>query len=220
MTNPSKPRYRKTPTSAQRYKWEHDKCPSCGGMKGLRSKTCAQCKAGFRLSIEQPEDLTIRYIPLNHGKFTIVDASDYDFLNQWRWRAWQSPDSKLWYAVRTEKYPGGGYGMVYMHRRIMGLERGDQPTVDHRKTAETLNNRRSNLRFAGMDGQGRNQRTPKDNTSGVKGVGWEEDRKLFRAVITVNYKQIFLGRRKTIEEAAALYRAGQIKYHGEFANFD
>ena len=35
-----------------------------------------------------------------------------------------------------------------------------------------------------------------------------------------NYKQIYLGRRKTIEEAAALYRAAQIKYHGEFANFD
>jgi hypothetical protein len=102
----------------------------------------------------------------------------------------------------------------------MSCEHGYARTVDHRKTCETLNNQKCNLRFATLNEQMRNQRIPCDNTSGVKGVGWEEDRKRFRAVITVNYKQIFLGRRKTIEEAAALYRAAQIKYHGEFANFD
>jgi len=71
-----------------------------------------------------------------------------------------------------------------------------------------------------MSEQMRNQRTPMDNTSGVKGVFWDKDRKLWRALITVNYKVIFLGRRKSKEAAAALYRAAQIKYHGEFANFD
>lgn len=168
-----------------------------------------------------PSKPLYREIPLsNKGMVALVDSEDYERLAIQKWRAWQSPVSKLWYAVRTEIRPDGSRGTVYMHRRIMRVEHGDPRTVDHRKTCETLNNQKCNLRFATLNEQMRNQRIPCDNTSGVKGVGWEEDRKRFRAVITVNYKQIFLGRRKTIEEAAALYRAAQIKYHGEFANFD
>ena len=156
----------------------------------------------------------------NKGMVAVVDAEDYERVACKRWRAWQSPDSKLWYAVRTEVYEDGSRGTVYLHRRIMGVEHGDPRTVDHRKTCDTLNNCKSNLRFATYSEQMRNQRTPADNTSGAKGVGWEESRQRYRATITVNYRQIFLGRRKTIEEAQALYQAAQVKYHGQFANFD
>ena len=161
-----------------------------------------------------------RLIYLSQGQYTIVWESDYEWIAQWKWNAYWNKGTKSWYAARTENLPDGRRTTVWMHRAIMGLELGDERTVDHRRTADTLDNRRSNLRFATMNEQMRNQRTPIDNTSGVKGVFWDKSRLCWKAQITVNYKAIYLGRRKTIEEAAVLYRAAQIRYHGEFANFD
>lgn len=161
-----------------------------------------------------------RLIYLSKGQYTIIWESDYDWLSRWKWNAYWNKATRSYYAVRTEVLPDGRRTSVWMHRALMGIGDGDERTVDHRRTADTLDNRRPNLRFATMSEQMRNQRTPMDNTSGVKGVFWDKDRKLWRALITVNYKVIFLGRRKSKEAAAALYRAAQIKYHGEFANFD
>lgn len=161
-----------------------------------------------------------RLIYLSSGQYTIVWESDYDWLMQWKWNAYWNRHTKGYYAARTKQFPDGRRTTVWMHRAIMGFELGDKPTIDHKRAGDTLDNRRSNLRIATSAEQTRNQRTPSDNTSGVKGVCWDGRTKRWRATITVNYKTISLGNRKNIEDAAALYRAAQIKYHGEFANFD
>ena len=41
----------------------------------------------IRPLIEQPDDPTIRYIPLTRSKYAIVNASDYEWLMQWNWFA-------------------------------------------------------------------------------------------------------------------------------------
>jgi hypothetical protein len=42
----------------------------------------------------------------------------------------------------------------------------------------------------------------------------------YQVSIAINRKTIFLGRCKTLEEGASIYREGAIKYHGEFGCFE
>ena len=63
----------------------------------------------------------------------------------------------------------------------------------------------SNCRWTTRTIQSRNQRIPKNNTSGYKGVGYRKDSKLFEARIRVNKKKIHLGYYKTAVEGARAY---------------
>ena len=46
-----------------------------------------------------------KLIPLTQGKFAIVDAENYEWLNQWKWHI--KKGSKTFYAVRMNKRDGG-----------------------------------------------------------------------------------------------------------------
>ena len=63
----------------------------------------------------------------------------------------------------------------------------------------------------------RDTRVHKDSSSGYKGVSWINKDKKWRAQITVNYKNINLGRFGDEREAALAYNAAALKYHGKFA---
>ena len=65
------------------------------------------------------------------------------------------------------------------------------------------NYKKSNCRWATPTEQRRNQRTQKTKT-GVTGVWWDKKAQKYQAKITVNYKQIFLGMYKNLEEAAGM----------------
>lgn len=81
----------------------------------------------------------MKQIPLGRGLFALVDAEDFDYLNQFSWYAsWHDPN---FYAVRVR--PGKG-PHIRMHRELLGLEIGDR-RVGHHKNNFTLDNRRSNL---------------------------------------------------------------------------
>ena len=69
-----------------------------------------------------------------------------------------------------------------------------------------------NCRWATMTQQQRNKRVEKCNALGVKGV--HMDRGQYRAIIYVNNKKIDLGRHKTLGDAIAARKCGEIKYWG------
>src|SRR5438477_9252593 len=71
----------------------------------------------------QPLDQSTKLIPLTRGLNAIVDAADYDWLNQWNWFALQSQHNS--YAARLEKRKGR---LLLMHRVIVG---GDSHDIDH-----------------------------------------------------------------------------------------
>src|SRR4029077_18371669 len=112
-----------------------------------------------------------RLIPLTQGQFAIVDAADFEWLNQWKWYALWNCKTRSFYAARTPPQANGQkpYG-ISMHRQILGLEHYDPRLGDHIKSGETLNNRRSNLRIADKFQNQHNRRRRLDNTSGFKGV--------------------------------------------------
>ena len=97
---------------------------------------------------------------------------------------------------------------------------GEDPSeiIDH-KDGDTLNLKWPNLRPATNGTNIQNSKLRSDNKSGVKGVCWDTYHKKWVAHVTVDGKQVKIGRFKTIEEATVAVEAARERMHGEFARF-
>jgi hypothetical protein len=110
-------------------------------------------------------------------------------------------------------------GKRYMLHRlayyyITGIDPAENE-VDH-INGNSLDNRFENLRIATHADNGKNQKKPKDNTSGFKGVVWNKQKKKWQASIKVNNKRIYLGCYNTSEEASAAYQSAAENYFKDF----
>lgn len=161
-----------------------------------------------------PSESSYRTIPLSQGQFAIVDAADYEWLNQWKWYAAWRKSIKSFYAARMEKKTR----LVLMHREILGLSKGDKREGDHVESALTLDNRRSNLRVASHAQNSQNKGLQANNKSGFKGVSWAKRQKKWTAHIGANGKHKNLGYFADPEEAHDAYCAAAKALHGEFTN--
>lgn len=114
-----------------------------------------------------------------------------------------------------------GYkGTIYLGHRVMWLfHTGSWPDkfLDH-IDGNRANNRIENLRPANHTGNNRNVARQRNNTSGFKGVSFMRRDGVWVAQITVDYKNYFLGRFPTPEEAYSAYCKAAKQLHGEFAN--
>jgi hypothetical protein len=88
--------------------------------------------------------------------------------------------------------------------------------IDH-VNGDFHDNRVDNLRLATSRQNQCNQKVRIDNTSGLKGVAWDKNRRKWTAAIHVNKKRIALGRYDSKEKAYAAYCEAARKLHGEFA---
>lgn len=157
----------------------------------------------------------MKTIPLTQGKVTLVDDEDYEELNRYKWHA--HSNSYTFYARRNVPIGNGKRTTILMHRVILGIPPGI--LVDH-WDHNGLNNQRINLRTANRPGNSQNRLNQKDTTTGYKGVTIDEhrrQRKIYRARITAEGRQIFLGGHATPEEAARVYDEAARRFHGEFA---
>lgn len=104
------------------------------------------------------------------------------------------------------------------HRIIWLMQTGKWPEkyVDH-IDGDGLNNAWSNLREATPSQNSMNQRVRSDSASGVKGVSYDKSRDVWYVYIDVDGHRKHLGRHETLEEAAAVRKMAEIKYHGEYA---
>lgn len=148
-----------------------------------------------------------RNIYLTHGKIALVDASDYEWLNQWTWTAMLAKSG--WYAVR-----GGQSKHIRMHRLITAAP--DGTVVDH-EDGDGLNNTRANLRVCSNAENMRNSGLRSSNKSGFKGVFWNRRSGRWMARITVDYKTVHIGCFATGEAAARAYDIAALELHGPFA---
>jgi len=152
----------------------------------------------------------MKKIQLTQGKYALVDNSDFEWLNQWKWHY-----LNIGYAARRDYSNGGKY--VYMHRLITGVPGTQQSDhINHNK----LDNRRENLRLATKSQNMANTLPRKTNTSGFKGVSWDKSRNKWAVEITVNYKNIHLGRYTDIKQAAQAYNEAAQKHFGSFARLN
>jgi len=165
-----------------------------------------------RHAVTQPLSESYRLIPLTQNQNAIVDANDFNWLNQWNWCASWNPKTKSFYAMRRHS---GQH--IKMHRFILncqGKEEGDH--IDK----NTLNNRRKNIRRCTHAENSRNIGPTACNPSGKKGVYWSKARGKWESKLEFNGKRIWVGRFTSIEEAANAYDRTAKKYFGEFAHLN
>ena len=105
-----------------------------------------------------------------------------------------------------------------LHRFIMGLGRTEEDNriVDH-INRNKLDNRKCNLRISDKTGNNRNVGLQKNNKSGITGVRWDKQTNKWKAEITVNYKNIYLGIFDSKEDAIKRRLIAEKKYFGEYA---
>ncbi len=136
------------------------------------------------------------------------------------WRVWRSPNAPAGHIAGavTGSYRHVSWGTgcrLKAHRVAWALHHGRWPKchIDH-IDGDGLNNRIANLREVT---QGENMRNARQRVgaSGARGVHRHGQK--WRAKIQIGRRQILLGSFETIEEAKAAYRAGERKYHGEYA---
>lgn len=141
-----------------------------------------------------------RTIPLRNatGAVTahaIVDEDVYDDLAQYRWHL--NPSDTKKYVCRSR-----GLQREQIHRRIMGLDRGDPLVVDH-INGDTLDNRRANLRVVTPAQNAQNQGS-RGGSSRHRGVTWDRSRGKWLAHAQLNGRKVTLGRFADEDEAGAV----------------
>ena len=162
-----------------------------------------------------PSSELYRELPLTKGQVVIVDASDYEWFNQWKWSAMWNAHTHSFVACRGINNKGKSKKFL-MHREIMVLTFGDGRMVDH-INHDTLDNRRENLRIVNNSQNQRNRRNRSDNKSGFKGVSYCRGRNKWQAHIYMNGKSVSLGRFTTPEAAYEAYCFAAQEHYGEYA---
>lgn len=119
-----------------------------------------------------------------------VDREDYDHAKDFRWYL-----SKTGYVVTSRG--------EYLHRKILGLQKGDGKKVDH-KSRNKLDCRRTNLRLVTHKQNCENQDSRVGKSSKHRGVYFRKDRGKWVATICVDYKSYCLGHFDNEKEAASV----------------
>lgn len=112
------------------------------------------------------------------------------------------------------------FGEFKVHRLAWWYTYGEDPgesLIDH-KNCDGFDNRKSNLRKASHEQNLANQRLSKNNTSGVKGVYWDNTRKKWRARGRYQGKYFISAYFESLEEAESAIREAREKVCGEFTN--
>jgi hypothetical protein len=180
-------------------------CRACGG--SASGKRTVQ-KISLQQSRQQYQGSPGHsLIPLNHGKFAIIDNEDFAYLSQWKWTLSNTGYAKraqhLWVRQGRRKSI-----TILMHREVASTPKGK--TTDH-KNHITLDNRKENLRVCSKSENACNlKRTDK----GIRKCG-----KRWSARIRKDGKEYHLGMFDTKENASEAYANAAVKLHGEFACF-
>jgi hypothetical protein len=145
-----------------------------------------------------------------------IDEEDYERVTSLKWNTSLNLDPRnKRYFIHSYRDTTGKLCNISLHRFILGLIKYDGIICDH-INGDTLDNRKSNLRKCNKEGNARNVRISKRNTTGYKGVVFHKRDKKYQANITVCNKKIHLGYYNTPEEAYRAYCKASEKYHGEF----
>ena len=205
----------------RREKHKHDKCKHCGRegvySKGLCYKHWKQLKefGEFKdcnsrnktdlneiIFYDDYAEIIIYDNNYNEKTRVLIDIEDSEKVKDFKWYI----DKNEYIVSKCKKT---GHKGLYLHRFIMNCP--EDMVVDH-INHNTLDNRKSNLRICT---QHENTFNKKENGND-KGVFLRGNKWI--AQISYNYKNIYLGRFDTYEEALKVRKEAEIKYFGEFRN--
>ncbi len=154
----------------------------------------------------------------------VREVLSYDEISgELRWKV--SPGNQILDGTLAGKYETNGRlrikidGKLYLGHRLAWLHYyGSWPEkfIDH-INGNPQDNRISNLRQATNQQNSFNQKRPRNNTTGFKGVNFHKRHSLYQAYIKADGKRIHLGYFEDPKEAHVAYVAAAKKYHGEFS---
>lgn len=101
-----------------------------------------------------------------------------------------------------------------LHRVLLSAGLGIE--VDH-INGDGLDNRSANLRLCNRAQNAKNRRVNSNSKSGIKGVRFDESKRVWEARIRCDGRRISLGRFKNKDQAAEAYRSAAMRLHGAFA---
>lgn len=146
-----------------------------------------------------------RLLDLPHGFVTQIDEADWSLVQSLA--LYRGTNGYTCFST----WENGAHRSQTLHRFLMNAPKGSH--VDH-INGDKLDNRRENLRVVTPSRNQVNRKSlNKNNRSGVRGV----DRSFgkWRAQITVNRKNHYLGMYPTKEEAASVRREAELRFYGE-----
>lgn len=158
----------------------------------------------------------MRKILLSRGGIALVDDSDFEYLNQFKWNTMFG--KYTCYAFRMYSLNGDRKirKSILMHREILGTPKGME--TDH-IDGNGLNNQRSNIRISTVsENRGNQVRNRLNKTSKFKGVSWSISAKKWVANIQVNKRYMHLGSFSDEKDAAMVYDYFAIDKFREFAS--
>lgn len=155
----------------------------------------------------------MKEIQLTQGQVALVDDSDYEWLNQWKWHTKRS--HKTCYAWRGVRVSRTKTEKIWMHRLIMDTPAGMQ--VDHIDHVGT-NNQRANLRNCTQQ-QNHMNCAP---IQGAKYVGIKYDSLNHRWCAAIKAEGVLrnMGSYLTAEAAAEAHDLAAVYYFKEFAHLN
>lgn len=142
-----------------------------------------------------------------NGGECLIDEQDYKLVSQYTWRV-----NQFGYAEASI-----GNKNIRMHRFIMNAQKGHM--IDH-ANCDRLDNRRMNLRFVTHRENAMNKSLNSNNTSGYKGVSWNNHAKSWSVHIQLDGKKKTLGYRKDKHDAAKLYNDAAMAEFGQYASLN
>ncbi|MFC1738189.1 HNH endonuclease [Planctomycetota bacterium] len=154
-----------------------------------------------------------RRIRLTRGKYAIVDAEDFEGLNEYKWHC-----TYHGYATRIiykETVKGKKAISIYMHRLLCPAPEG--MIVDH-INRNSLDNRKVNLRAATQKQNVWNRKfLRRRGKSQYNGIRWDNNREKWQVRLMINGQRKSFGYYADEIEAAKVYDRAAKKYRGEYA---
>jgi len=160
--------------------------------------------------------MPIEKIRLNQGYYTIVDRQDAVFTCMHNYYVKKSEGSRILYAQRNATIERKHKNFTLHHDIVerMGIIVPKGMEIDH-INRDGLDNTRNNFRIVNKSLQSLNRDIISTNTSGHRGVHWEQWSQKWRAAIVIDGREYKLGRYTDIEDAIAARKEAEIKYLGE-----
>jgi hypothetical protein len=160
-----------------------------------------------------------KIIYLTKGYHTIMSDEDYEYLNEYKWQAFQNRKDKTWYAVRSTQI-NYKYFTIRMHVEV--IKRKENISIipngfvpDH-IDRDGLNNQRNNLRLVPKYFNIFNKGLQTNNPSGHSGVRFRESRMKWTAFITITRIQINLYYGDSYEDAEEIREVAENYYKDNF----
>lgn len=123
---------------------------------------------------------------------TYIDIDDYDKCKDRTWRISQKRNK---YYIAS----GSGNHIIYLHQFLIGKAK-DGFEIDH-IDGNSLNNRKSNLRFLTKSDNARFVGVRIDNQIGIRGVSFSKKNRSYLVDLTYDKKRFYFKEWKTLEEA-------------------